>query len=333
MNNSILATELSAGISYADLLPYSVGPLMYTPATREGLADKIESNAFGGITSLAICLEDAVGDGALSEAEHTLLNTLKEIRDKDLSYAPMLFVRVRTPQHLAKIHTMLGNFNNELTGYILPKFDMTNALEYKELFLKINEMRDTPLFFMPILESRSLAYNGSRIRELEKVKAVLDSVRPYILNVRVGGNDFCNLYGLRRSVNQTIYDIGVVRDILVDVINVFAQEYVVSGPVWEYFGTDPQGEWADGLKRELELDLLNGFIGKTVIHPTQIPIIREGLAVRRKDFEDACSILEWNNSALGVQSSSDKSRMNEVKCHGNWAKKTYILGKIYGIKD
>ena len=333
MNNSISVTELAAGISYADLLPFSVGPLMYTPATREGLADKIESNAFEGITSLAICLEDAVGDGALSEAEHTLLNTLKEIRDKDLSHTPMLFVRVRTPEHLSKIHAMLGIFNNVLTGYILPKFDMTNALEYKKLFIEINENRDTPLFFMPILESRSLAYNGTRIRELEKVKDVLDSVRPYILNVRVGGNDFCNLYGLRRSVNQTIYDIGVVRDILVDVINVFAQEYVVSGPVWEYFGTDAHGEWADGLRHELELDLLNGFIGKTVIHPTQIPIVREALAVRRKDFDDACSILEWDNRSLGVQSSSDKSRMNEVKCHGNWAKKTYILGKIYGVKD
>ena len=48
---------------------------------------------------------------------------------------------------------------------------------------------------------------------------------------------------------------------------------MLSGPVWEYFGEDLQGAWAEGLRQELALDRLNGFIGKTAVHPAQLPII------------------------------------------------------------
>ena len=101
---------------------------------------------------------------------------------------------------------------------------------------------------MPILESKMIANIGNRIPTLLEIKAVLDSMREYILNVRVGGNDFSNLYGLRRAADQNIYQIGVIRDILMDIINIFAADYVISGPVWEYFGTDLSGQWAIGLK-------------------------------------------------------------------------------------
>jgi citrate lyase beta subunit len=171
------------------------------------------------------------------------------------------------------------------------------------------------------------------MEELYSIKEILDSVSEYVLNVRVGGNDFCNIFGLRRKSHQTIYDIGVVRDILVDILNVFSSDYVVSGPVWEYFGKNADGEWAKGLRRELELDRLNGFIGKTAIHPEQLPIIRESLMVDADDYADSIKILDWKADKMAVEASSDKSRMNEVKCHTNWARKTFILGNLYGIKE
>ena len=158
-------------------------------------------------------------------------------------------------------------------------------------------------------------------------------MQEYILNVRVGGNDFSNLYGLRRGANQNIYQIGVIRDILIDIINVFAADYVVSGPVWEYFGTGLSEPWATGLQAELSLDCLNGFIGKTSIHPSQLPLIYESMKVKKSDYEDALSILGWDPSKLGVEKSSDGSRMNEVKCHGKWALRIATLGDIYGIRE
>ncbi len=49
-------------------------------------------------------------------------------------------------------------------------------------------------------------------------------------------------------------------------------DYVVSGPVWEYY--DGPG-WESGLRQELEDDRLCGFVGKTVIHPKQIELVNE----------------------------------------------------------
>ena len=135
-----------------------------------------------------------------------------------------------------------------------------NGREYIDILRKINSGSGQPVYAMPILESSAIADGATRISQLTAIRELLLSAKEYILNVRVGGNDFCNLYGLRRSVNQTIYDVGVVRDILVDIVNVFARDFVVSGPVWEYFENDKNDKWAAGLKKELEFDRINGFI-------------------------------------------------------------------------
>ena len=88
-------------------------------------------------------------------------------------------------------------------------------------------------------------------------------MKRFVLNVRVGGNDFCNEFAARRHYDQMIYDIIPISQLLGDILTVFAREYVVSGPVWEFFSSDNE-EWKTGLKRELSLDKLNGFVGKTV---------------------------------------------------------------------
>ena len=172
-----------------------------------------------------------------------------------------------------------------------------------------------------------------RRENLVQIKAIVDSRKDRILNIRVGGNDFCNLFGLRRHEDQTIYDIGVIRDVLSDIINIFGSDYVVSGPVWEYFGQDLRGEWAEGLRREIELDRLNGFIGKTAIHPSQLPVIEKALRVRKRDYEDARKILAWTGENFAVQKSASGTRMNEVKCHSRWARKIMALGETYGVLE
>ena len=77
----------------------------------------------------------------------------------------------------------------------------------------------------------------------------------------------------------------------------------------------------------------NGFIGKTVIHPSQIPIVKESLKPSRTDYDDALSILNWSESSLGVMKSVGKNRMNELATHRKWAKKIVLLSGIYGVRD
>ncbi len=316
-------------------LPYMVGGLLYSPATSRGLAQKIADGRFRCLTSMAFCLEDSIRDEALEAAEAELCNTLEEIRSRQIPIEkmPLIFIRIRTPGHMRHIHELVKEHYDHVTGYILPKFDLSNGFEYKRLAEEINQDREQPVFVMPILESKAIADIEGRTKTLLEIKKLLDSMKDYVLNVRVGGNDFSNLYGLRRSAEQNIYQIGVIRDILVDIINVFAADYVVSGPVWEYFGTDESAAWAKGLRAELALDRLNGFTGKTAIHPSQLPLIYESMQVSRSDYEDALSILGWTSESLGVKKSADGSRMNEVKCHTKWASRIATLGQIYGIRE
>lgn len=314
-------------------LSYMVGPLLYIPSLNEKAADKIINHKFDCLTSCCFCLEDTIIDSALETAENTLYNTLKKISIMPSNERPLIFVRIRTPEHLLHIYKKFNDVQNIITGYILPKFDLSNAEDYAYIIKDINFNSTKKItYFMPILESRMIADVCTRVGTLQKLKEIIDTISEYILNIRIGGNDFCNIYGLRRNINQTIYDINVIKDIITDIINVFSFDYVISGPVWEYFyKNNSNNKWAEGLKRELDLDILNGIIGKTCIHPSQVPIIYNSLKVTKEDYDDACKILDWKSNNLAV-SKSISSRMNEVKCHIKWATKIKILGDIYGIQ-
>ncbi len=313
------------------LLPYRVGGLLYTPALNTGIVEKIREQSIPQLHSLVLCLEDSVEDEALDEAERELERTLLRLERCDR--LPLLFVRVRSPQHLKRLHRMLGGLSGLLCGYVLPKFDLSNAGRYIELLGSFNAGREKKLTLMPILESGMVAGVLHRRENLYQIKALLEPEKEQILNVRVGGNDFCHLFAIRRHADQTIYEIGVIRDILSDIVNIFGTDYVVSGPVWEYFGSDPKGAWAEGLRREMALDLLNGFVGKTAIHPAQLPVIAECLKPSRTDWEDAKRILHWDRGGMAVQKSADGGRMNEQKCHSRWARKIMALGEIYGVAE
>lgn len=318
-----------------NLLKYRVGALFYVPALNKTAVDKIIQHKFDRLTSCCFCLEDSIQDSALAEAENILLDTLTKIQNEMDDDLPNIFIRVRNPGHLLHIHKKFESVHSVITGYNLPKFDLNNAEDYASIIKNINT-GEKVFYVMPILESRMIADICTRTGTLQKIKEIIDTMHDYVLNIRLGGNDFCNLYGLRRNVNQTIYDIGVIRDIITDIINVFSFDYVVSGPVWEYFGkkTDDgwaDGPWKEGLNRELALDRLNGIIGKTAIHPSQLPIIYDSLRVTKEDYEDACRILNWKPDGFAVEKGAT-SRMNEVKCHRKWAKRIKALGDIYGVK-
>ena len=305
-----------------EILQYKVGGLLYMPAFQKNIVQKILGKKLPHLTSAAFCLEDSIRDESLTAAETSLKFILQELENaEDL---PLIFVRIRSPQHLKTFHDKIGSRSKILTGYILPKFDLRNAEEYIKISRQIN------LYIMPTLESERVANLSTRRAELIELKNLLDAVKNLVLNVRVGVNDFCNLYGLRRNANQTIYDLGIVRDIMIDILNVFAKDFVVAGSVWNYFSGDL---WAQGLRREISLDRANGFIGKSAIHPAQLPIIFNGMKVSRADFDDANILLDWKSETHGVIKSSDGSRMNEIKCHLNWARRIKILAEIYGVEN
>ncbi len=315
-------------------MAYRVGALLYVPATNEGISAKMLRNEIAGLSSVAFCLEDAISDAMLESAEGQLMKSLAALSsvDADLQNLPMTFVRIRDPKHLESIARKLSSNGLSISGFVLPKFDSSNAEEYIAKAQEADGVWRDGMRLMPILESGAIASPVLRMAELVRIKGVLDKHRNAILNVRVGGNDLCNFYRLRRTFTQNIYQIGVVRDALLDILAVFAKDYIVSGPVWEYFGTSDDKSWREGLEAELELDKLNGFIGKTAIHPCQIPVINKALMVSKEDFEDAQGILSWS-SEDAVSRSNSGNRMDEIKTHKRWAQRVMDLAEIYGVNN
>lgn len=316
-----------------DLLHYSVGPLLYCPANKTTLSDSIISGKFGSHFSLAMCLEDTIKDSEVDKAEIQLINSLLKIYHEGQNnnfYIPKIFIRVRSPKQINSLYDRSGEAQKLLTGFIIPKFSLENADSYINEILRINSKSNVPIYMMPIFESPTIINLKNRADILYTLKEKLDAVEKLVLNIRVGGNDLCHMFGFRRHKNETIHQIRPVADIFSDIITAYGMSYVVSGPVWEYYNGDG---WESGLINELEQDRLCGFIGKTIIHPNQIPIVNSAYAVSKSDLADADSILNWNETALSLVSGNPSGeRMNEYKTHYNWAKKIKILSNAYGIK-
>ena len=314
-------------------LKYSIGALLYSPALNSKIAKTIVKGELGSKYSLALCLEDTISADLIESAENQVQDTFRqlyEFSEQEDLYLPKLFIRVRDAEQLSRIFDSIQPYQSIFTGFIFPKYTISNAGSYNEALLRVNDMAKDKVYMMPILESRDMIDLRTRAEVLFHIKDKIDSMKEYVLNVRVGGNDFSNEFSARRHYDETIYDILPIGQLLGDILTVFSRDYVVSGPVWEFFSSD-NDEWKNGLRKELKLDKLNGFIGKTVIHPKQIPVVNEMLRVTSKDYEDAKAILNWDSSGLQVGKSFGGERMNEVRTHYNWARKTILLSELYGI--
>ena len=341
------------------LLQFCLGGTLYMPGTRQ-IVDKLLAKALPELKSMVMCFEDAIRAQEIEQAETNVLEQLNRLShalaQKQITYdeVPLVFLRVRNPEQFRRFSSQLNREQAKiLSGFVFPKFYSSNALEYLAELSRLNASLDTILYGMPILEGKAIAYRETRASELQKLKEILDPFRNLILNIRVGGTDFSSLFGVRRGINSSIYDIHPVRDALSDILNFFNRMedgYTVSGPVWEYFlayktddiqdllqqnlhrsllAREPiLNDAIDGLLRELVIDKANGFIGKTVIHPSHLKFVNAMQAVTQEEYEDAQQILEAGD---GVIKSGSSNKMNEANPHRNWAKRISLRAQAYGV--
>ncbi len=322
-------TDLKNHIIY-----YSVGPLLYCPANRSTIAQSIIREKFGRHFSLALCLEDTINDNFVAEAEQDLLQSLRTIymthQEKDF-FLPQIFIRVRNPEQITMLMTSLKECAGIVTGFIIPKYSPENSEEYIHKIIKVNETYDKRVYVMPIYESSDMIDLRTRYDVLYALKDSLNRIEELVLNIRVGGNDLCNIFGFRRHPDESIHNIKPVSSLFADIVTVYGTDYVISAPVWEYYGGR---DWKTGLTAEIQGDKLCGFTGKTVIHPKQIEVVNDCYRISASDYNDAKSILEWDNtSGSFVSGNGNGERMNEYKTHLNWAERTMFLAEVYGILE
>lgn len=340
-----------------DTLQYCLGATLYMPGTKD-IKDKIVNHRLD-VTSFVMCCEDAIKEEDLPVAEQNILDHMDYFADMiaagKLSHddIPLIFVRVRNPEQFKSFAARLtAKQASVLTGFNFPKFNSANALNVLRTLVEVNSRLGVVLYGMPILEGPEVAFRELRNKELLLLRNILEPYKDLILNIRVGGTDMSSLFGVRRGINSTVFDIMPVRDALSDIINFFNRycDYCISAAVWEYFraykdddiddvikrnfhnalikGDEIVNPAIDGLLKEVLIDRANGFVGKTIIHPTHAKFVNAMFTVVEEEYKDAVQIL---NTSGGVIKSEKGDKMNEIGPHRRWAEKIAKRAEVYGV--
>lgn len=296
-----------------NLSPYLLGASLYMPAVRSDICDVVLRNKLPGLRSLIICLEDALAEHDLEDGINNLRHILAELRlhshaNKD-NDRPLVFIR---PRSLEMAEMLVNEFDlSAVNGFVLPKFTQATLGKWTEI------LGPTHLLWMPTLETEDV-FDPIAMRDLANELSA-HPCRERILALRVGGNDLLSVLSLRRERNATLYEgpLGYVMKMLVSTFG--ARKFALTSPVCELIDRN------DILTHELMRDMEHGFVGKTAIHPNQIAIINQALAVEPSEYQDALRIV--NSSAAVFK---HNGAMCEPATHANWAGNILTRARYYG---
>lgn len=317
-----------------ETLKYSLGSFLYIPAIQERMLNNVLNKKINGLSAFAICLEDSVGDTGEKEAIENLqlffekLSTKIENNDILKEELPFIFVRPKNEICLEKISDILYKYNDLIMGVVIPKA----TSERVDCFINVlnnNNLED--MYILPIIESPEFIQSHTKNESFIKMAFVLNKYKNRILNIRIGVTDILGHYGIRREKTLSIYDSVIYKMFVSDIISYLQDLNIpISGGVSEFFNLNDRNI-LNSYEREMQLDRLNGLIGKTVIHPEQMIAVQLFSVVSYEDYLDAKSILSNVDNKFGALGSLNSDRMNEVKPHLKWANKILKLASIYGV--
>lgn len=285
------------------LKPHQYCASLYVPTTHKDLYEIVRGEKLQEVGSLIFCTEDAVSEQHLPQALARFLDALPSLSPNPQQQR---FVRVRNADVM---HQLLASAHiQNIDGFVLPKITAKNIGDYQILV-------EQGFYVMPTLETAEVFVE----QEMLQLRDILLQPlwRPYVLTLRIGGNDLLNLLSMRRSAEHTLYEmvLGTHIDRLVGWFKPYGFE--LSAPVFEFLSQP------EVLKREVQADLLHGLTGKTAIHPTQIASIEALYGVKEQDVLVAQAVLASNQAVFQYQQC-----MQEVATHHQWAKKTLKLAGL-----
>lgn len=284
-----------------------LGASLYVPCTHTDLALIAEGSKLPFLRSVIFCTEDAVSEHDLPDALENLAHTLARMP----AISPTLrFVRVRNLDIMRQIMAMSGV--NKLDGFVIPKATQHNIESYLE------PISHSQHLLMPTLETHEV-FCEREMRMLRK-KLSEPHIKPRILALRIGGNDLLALLGIRRPRHVTIYRTPLGGIIARLVTTMRPHGFHLTAPVFEHL--DRQ----ELLDEEVAEDMLHGLIGKTAIHPHQVPLIESHYRVCPNDIEAAHMILQEHSPAVFGHGGS----MCEVSTHKSWAENILTRVKAFG---
>ncbi|MGQ9659664.1 MAG: HpcH/HpaI aldolase/citrate lyase family protein [Thermochromatium sp.] len=277
---------------------YRLGGSLYVPVTHRDMLRIANGLKWPELRSVIFCTEDAVAPSALESGLANLRDCLEAMEPRP---SLLRFVRVRNPEILDWLLTLPGS--NKLDGFVLPKFDLSNADRYLEPLVG-----DSGHLCMPTLETRDV-FESARMIALRD-HLLERGYHERILALRIGGNDLLALLGLRRPRDRTIYRTPLGHTIAQLVTLFKPHGFQLTAPVFEHL------DQPELLREELSEDVAHGLCGKTAIHPSQLPLIETSFRVSPTDLEAARRILSEPEQAVFKFGGS----MCELATHRAWAR-------------
>lgn len=289
-----------------------LGATLYMPAINPHARRVFGGEDLYGAGSVVICLEDALHENDVERGLAGLRTMLIERKAAGTHAAQRTMVFIR-PRNLAMAHVIAEMDGIEtISGMIVPKMSVINGPGWFELAF------DHRLTLMPTFETAEYFDPGY---VAEAVRMLDAQPRGMALAIRLGGNDLLNVMSLRRAPGIISHEgpLGFVLGMMSS--QLMAAGYAVAAPVFDIIhdtGT---------LAREVGMDILRGFVGKTAIHPCQIGIIHDALRVSVHDLEMADAILDSRAEAVF----QIRGVMCEPATHRGWARRIQARAFRWGV--
>jgi len=286
--------------------PAELGGTLFVPALHPELAAILDGSKYPRLRSAVIDLEDGTDAGEREAATMRLASLLPSLRPS----AVLRFIRPDTPVALKRMLAMEGIGN--IDGFVLPKFGLDNSDRWLTL------LYNKPFAFMPSVEGIDL-FSQEKLAELAEG---LVPFRERIPTVRFGLEDMLRQLGIVRDCETPLYDLVAPAHVIASVITVFKPlGFNVSGGVYKCYRD------TEGLRAELEADLRQGLLGKTIIHPAQIAVVEEAYRVTREEQAQADKIVHASSNVSAVH-----GIMLEKPTQLPWARTILRRAAVYGVK-
>jgi len=289
-----------------------LGATLYMPAVHPALAPIARGERRTRLKSIVVCLEDALHRDDVARGLDTLAQLLRGLSDRPSQGGPRLFVRPREQDMAQRIAALPGIEHVE--GFVVPKITPEAVAPWWRL------VRPTALRLMPTLEA---GWVFDPIALAEFAAALDEQPVERLVALRIGGNDLLASLRLRRTRGQTLHDGPLAWGLSQLMCQLGSRGHSLTAPVFDVLD-DP-----DTLARECALDAAFGFVGKTAVHPDQVPIIEAGFRVAAEELASARVALAPQADAVFQRD----GRMLEPAVHAAWAQRTVDRAGAYGVVD
>lgn len=299
--------------------PFELGATLYMPILKPDALEYIAGTKLPRLRSMVLCLEDALLEKDVIEGMSILEKTLLRIgqvkQESTETRFPLVFVRPRHLDMAMRITQMVGIHN--IDGLVAPKVMVGEYMKW------VDAVRHTDLYIMPTLETAEV-FDQAAMKDLRDEFLAHSPER--ILALRVGGNDLMSCLGLRRFGNTSLYEGPLLYAVSMLVSIMRSKGFDLTAPVFE--NIDEKGA-NETLLREVIQDVSFGFVGKTVIHPSQVDVVENAFKVAPSEYRTALTVLATDAAAVFKFGGS----MCEPATHRSWAQRILSREKVYGLAD